>query len=184
MKGCVIYFSLFSVKFNFSVICVHRNSEIREKIPSNKLTNSLDNFDGLLNSFKIERWDIFIWEPFRLKIFQFQMDFDIRKSVKTYLRATDQFPKLEFEEIQGKQLVHHVVKTDLVKLINDDRKTSFQNFKLNVYIVTLGFVNLLLYILFQLTWPNSSWKMTWWLTKPSRMWSRMNSVWLTSSTFK
>ena len=73
------------------------------------------------------------------------MDFDIRKSVNTYLRATDQFPKLEFEEIQGKQLVHHVVKTDLVKLINDDRKTSFQNFKLNVYIVTLGFVNLLLY---------------------------------------
>ena len=73
------------------------------------------------------------------------MDFDIQKSVKTYLRVTDQFPKLKSEEIQGKQLVHHVVKTDLVKLINDDRKTSFQNFKLNVYIVTLGFVNLLLY---------------------------------------
>ena len=56
------------------------------------------------------------------------MDFDIQKSVKTYLRVTNQFPKLESEEIQEKQLVHHVVKTDLVKLINDDRKkTSFQN---------------------------------------------------------
>ena len=56
------------------------------------------------------------------------MDFDIRKSVKTYLRATDQFPKLDPEEIEGQKLVHHVVKTDVVKLINDDRKTSFQNF--------------------------------------------------------
>ena len=56
------------------------------------------------------------------------MDFDIRKSVKTYLRATDQFPKLDPEEIEGQKLVHHVVKTDVVKLINDDRKTSFKNF--------------------------------------------------------
>ena len=56
------------------------------------------------------------------------MDFDIRKSVKTYLRATDQFPKWDLEEIEGQKLVHHVVKTDVVKLINDDRKTSFQNF--------------------------------------------------------
>ena len=59
------------------------------------------------------------------------MDFDVGKSISTYLTLTKQFPNVEFEHLQRFQgdrddkLVHHVVKIDVVKLIDQDRKTSF-----------------------------------------------------------
>ena len=53
------------------------------------------------------------------------MDFDVQKSILTYLTMTKQFPELDLEETQGDNLVHHTVKIDVVKLIDTDRKTSF-----------------------------------------------------------
>ena len=53
------------------------------------------------------------------------MDFDVQKSIVTYLTMTKQFPELDLEETQGDKLVHHTVKIDVVKLIDTDRKTSF-----------------------------------------------------------